>query len=308
MALILQHPFRFLRRLGAFSVWAVRLFFHCIRLRKGGRFVAEDRQEWMRSNARRLAQILRLRIRLAGKVPEWGLIASNHLSYLDVVLIASVAPGIFVSKSEVRHWPVIGILSRWAGTLYLRRAHRSDLARIGREVAALLEVKERVVIFPEGTSTDGKRVLGFHSSLFWPAETIRSPTTPCFLKYGEPGNQPERRVCFQGTALFLPHFLNLLALEFIEAEVVFGEPIAGAASRKQLARAAHASVCQMAAASQAVQQHASKNAEPFAAKHFSRSASAKRRQESAARQKRVADFSIDDNAQTAKKYKKTKAD
>lgn len=251
MALILQHPFRFFRKLGAFLVWAVRLFFHCIRLRQGGRFDAESRQKWMRSNAQRLAQILCLRIRLAGRVPEWGLIASNHLSYLDVVVIASVAPGIFVSKSEVRHWPVIGILSRWAGTLYLRRAHRADLARIGKEVAALLEAKERVVIFPEGTSTDGKRILGFHSSLFWPAEMTRSPITPCFLKYREPGNKSEHRVCFQGTALFLPHFLNLLALEFIEAELVFGEPIAGATTRKQLAQAAHDSVCQIAVASQA---------------------------------------------------------
>lgn len=288
MALILQHPFRFLRKLGAFSVWAAQLFFHCIRLRQGGRFVAEDRQEWMRSNARRLAQILCLRIRLAGKVPEWGLIASNHLSYLDVVVIAAAAPGIFVSKSEVRRWPVIGILSRWAGTLYLRRAHRSDLARIGREVAALLEAKERVVIFPEGTSTDGKRVLGFHSSLFWAAETTRSPTTPCFLKYREPGNKPERRICFQGTALFLPHFLNLLSLEFIEAEVVFGEPIAGDATRKQLAQAAHAGVCQIAAASQAVQKPRANSANQ--------------------RQKHVeADFPIDGNAQTVKKYKKTEA-
>lgn len=289
VALILQHPFRFLRKLGAFSVWATRLFFHCIHLRKRGRFDAENRQEWMRANARRLAQILRLRIRLTGKVPEWGLIASNHLSYLDVVVIATVAPGVFVSKSEVRRWPILGILSRWAGTLYLRRAHRSDLARIGREVAALLQAKERVVIFPEGTSTDGKRVLGFHSSLFWPAETTRSPTTPCFLKYREPGNKPERRVCFQGTALFLPHFLNLLALEFIEAELVFGEPIAGAATRKQLAQATHAGVCQIAAASQTVQKP--------------RPNPANRRQKTV-----EANFSNAAAAQTARKYKKTKAD
>lgn len=256
MALILQHPFRFFRKLGTFSFWAVRLFFHCLRLRKGGRFAAENRQEWMRSNAQRLAQILRLRIRFTGRVPEWGLIASNHLSYLDIVVIAAVAPGIFVSKSEVRHWPVIGILSCWSGTLYLRRTHRTDLARVGREVAALLEDKERVVIFPEGTSTDGKRVLSFHSSLFWPAETTRSPVTPCFLKYREPGNKPGHRVCFHGRALFLPHFLNLLALECIEAELVFGKPIAGATTRKQLAQAAHASVCQIAATSQAIQKPA----------------------------------------------------
>ena len=263
MAFILRHPWRFLRKLGAFSVWAARLFFHCVRLRQGGRFAGEDRQKWMRSHARRLAQILRLRIRCTGRIPEWGLIASNHLGYLDIVVIATVAPGVFVSKSEVRHWPVVGMLSRWAGTLYLRRAHRADLARIGREVAALLQAKERVVIFPEGTSTDGKRVLGFHSSLFWPAETTRSPTTPCFLRYREPGNKPEHRVCFQGRALFLPHFLNLLALEFIEAELVFGEPIAGATTRKQLAQAALASVRQIAAATQSAQKHASTSANPL---------------------------------------------
>ena len=304
MPLILRHPFRFLRKLGAFSAWAARLFFHCIRLRKRGQFAAKDRQKWMQSHAQRLAKILRLRIRQRGQVPEWGLVASNHLSYLDVVVIATAAPGVFVSKSEVRHWPVIGMLSRWAGTLYLRRAHRADLARIGREVAALLQAKERVIIFPEGTSTDGKRVLGFHSSLFWPAETTQSPTTPCFLKYREPGNKPEYRVCFQGTALFLPHFLNLLALEFIEAELIFGEPIAGAATRKQLAQAAHASVCQIAAAQQASQQHAPKSAEPFADKHLSRSASTKRWRETAARQERVADLFAAGNTPIARKITK----
>ena len=285
MAFILRHPWRFLRKLGAFSVWAARLFFHCVRLRRqGGRFAGAERQKWMQSNAWRLAQILRLRIRCTGRVPEWGLIASNHLGYLDIVVIATVAPGVFVSKSEVRHWPVVGMLSRWAGTLYLRRAHRADLARIGREVAALLETKERVIIFPEGTSTDGKRVLGFHSSLFWPAETTRSPTTPCFLRYREPGNKPEQRVCFQGTALFLPHFLNLLTLEFIEAELVFGEPIAGATTRKQLAQSAHDSVRQIAAAA---------SDKPFADKPLmSRADSARRRPRGNIKRQRPADFTI----------------
>ncbi len=244
---ILRHPFRFLWKLGALAGFIWRLILHYRWLRKGGVLSAEDQQQWMQSNAQRLARLLRLRIRCAGRTPQSGLIASNHLGYLDIVTLATATPGIFVSKSEVRRWPLIGMLSVWGGTLYLRRARRTDVARISREIADALKAKQRVIIFPEGTSTNGRQVLNFHSSLFSPAAAAQSPVTPCFIRYREPGNDPENRVCYWGTAWFLPHFLNLLALERIEAELLFGKPIA-AATRKQLANAAHASVIQLAAA------------------------------------------------------------
>jgi len=204
----------------------------------------------MQSSARRLAQVLNLRVRHHGEVPKSGLIAANHLSYLDIVAIATVAPGLFVSKSEVRYWPVIGTLSAWAGTLYVRRNRRADVARVGREMTAALKAGERVIIFPEGTSSEGRRVLDFHSSLFSPAEAAQCPVTPCHLSYREPSHDPEHRVCFRGSMLFLPHFLTLLTLEYIEVELKFGSPITDATSRKQLAKSTHTQVSRLAVDSQ----------------------------------------------------------
>ncbi|MCS1409436.1 MAG: 1-acyl-sn-glycerol-3-phosphate acyltransferase [Verrucomicrobia subdivision 3 bacterium] len=247
MLSIVRHPLRFIWRLGSFTGFILSLSFNYLRLRAQGPVSTERRQAWMKSSALRLANILKLRIRRLGDIPESGIIASNHLSYLDIVVIATVAPGIFVSKSDVRYWPVIGALSAWAGTLYVSRNRRADVARVSLEMATALKANHRVIVFPEGTSSDGQSVLDFHSSLFSPAEATQCPVTPCCLRYREPGNDPEHRVCYWGSMLFLTHFLILLTLEYIEVALKFGQPITEPTPRKQLAKSIYAKVSQLAA-------------------------------------------------------------
>jgi lyso-ornithine lipid O-acyltransferase len=210
-----------------------------------GPISSPSRESWTRQSAIRLAKALRVNISVDGNIPRKGLIASNHLSYIDIVVIASIAPGVFVSKNEVRYWPIIGFLSTWAGTLYLRRDRRADVAKVGGQIADNLKEGRRVIVFPEGTSSNGRTVLPFHSSLFSPSVKTNTPVTPCHLSYSEISNDPENLVCYWGSMLFLTHFLKLLTLDSIHATLEFGEAIQENLNRKQLATLAHRQVVEL---------------------------------------------------------------
>ena len=235
MAPMFLHPVRLITRLLAFGCFVLRASCSYLKLWIQGAVTPENRQLWMQRSAQQLCQVLHLHTKVHGGLPANGLVACNHLGYLDIVALASVIPGIFVSKSDVRYWPIIGFLSSWAGTIYVNRRKKSDVARVSKEIAAHLEKARRVIVFPEGTSTNGSQVLPFHSSLFSPAAATKQATTPCYLSYSEPGNQPGQTVCYWGDMLFLTHFLKLLTLDSIEAKISFAPPIPPGNSRKDLA-------------------------------------------------------------------------
>jgi 1-acyl-sn-glycerol-3-phosphate acyltransferase len=245
MLRLLRHPLRLFTRLSGFLFSVFQVSWAYFLLKKQGPISPGNRESWMHQSAIRLAKALRVKIAVYGNIPKKGLIASNHLSYLDIVVIASIAPGIFVSKNEVRYWPIIGFLSTWAGTLYLRRDRRADVANVGRRIADNLMAERRVIVFPEGTSSNGREVLPFHSSLFSPSIKTKTRVTPCQLSYSEPGNDPENLVCYWGSMLFLTHFLKLLTLDSIQATLKFGEEIHENQNRKQLAKLAHQQVVEL---------------------------------------------------------------
>ena len=236
MAPMFRHPIRLTIRLIAFACFVARASISYFKLRIKGTVSPASRASWMQRRAQQLCKILHLETKIVGTPPEIGLIASNHLGYLDIVALASILPSVFVSKSDFRYWPVIGLLSTWAGTIYLNRRKKSDVAKVNRKVAQHLKTGRRVIVFPEGTSTDGSQVLPFHSSLFSPSVMTNSPVTPCHLSYTEPGNQAGKTVCYWGNMLFLTHFLNLLTLESIQTSIVLGDQIQPEASRKELAK------------------------------------------------------------------------
>ena len=126
MTFLFRHPFRLIKRLLSFGAYLIQTVWKFLCLRRHGPLSHRARSAWLHESAQQLAEKLRLRVQVSGRIPDHGLITSNHLSYLDIVAIASVAPSIFVSKNEVRYWPVIGLLSTWAGTLYLKRQRRAD--------------------------------------------------------------------------------------------------------------------------------------------------------------------------------------
>ncbi|HZR84939.1 MAG TPA: 1-acyl-sn-glycerol-3-phosphate acyltransferase [Candidatus Binatia bacterium] len=195
--------------------------------------------------ARGAARVIGLRIERSGVPPRPPFfLVANHLTYLDVVVLASTLEATFVAKADVARWPGVGRLCRALGTVFVDRTRKRDLLRVLPQLEALLGRGTGVVVFPEGTTTAGDRVLDFRSSLFAAAERTGAPVRVAALTYATPGGSPSaaRAVCWWGDMTFVPHLLALLRLPSCTARVEFAAaPVAGS-RRKDLARAAHAAV------------------------------------------------------------------
>ncbi len=178
-----------------------------------------------------------------------GLVVANHASWLDVIVLGAHARAVFVAKAEVAAWPGIGALARAAGTVFIRRDPRAARAQIWL-LAARLRAGERLVVFPEGTSSDACRVLPFKPTLF---EALRAPglsagaaLQPASLRYHAPPEQDARFYGWWGNMAFGPHFLRVLGqAPQGRATLWFHPPIdthTAAAGRKALARACECAV------------------------------------------------------------------
>jgi len=165
------------------------------------------------------------------------LLVSNHLGYLDIPLLATELPGRFVAKSEVRGWPVIGLLASSVSTIFVDRTRRRDVVRVSGSIRQAVAEGDGVVLFPEGTSTAGHDVAPFRSALLAEAAEAGIPVHYAGLRYRTPPGEPpaEEAVCWWGDMTFTPHFLRLLTLSSIEATVVFGDEPILSRSRKTLA-------------------------------------------------------------------------
>lgn len=203
------------------------------------------RAEWLQRHSQRVMNALNVHVERHGPLPPAGLLAANHLGYLDVLVLGAAQPMVFLSKSEVRRWPVVGWLTSCAGTLFIRRDKKSDVARFDDAFADVIRAGAVVGIFPEGTSTDGHRVLPFHSSLFGSAAAAGWPVTPAWIGYQAQNGSVENDVCYWGDMTFFSHFFRLIAVERIDAVVVYGERVAGEPDRKQIARVLHRRVCDL---------------------------------------------------------------
>ena len=109
--------------------------------------------------------------------PSRGLLVSNHLSYLDILIYSAAAPCVFVSKAEVAKWPYFGFAARQAGTIFIDRTKRVSAQNVVQEIDRRFGEDVPVLFFPEGTSSDGVRVMHFHSALFQPAVRNSAPVT-----------------------------------------------------------------------------------------------------------------------------------
>ncbi len=165
------------------------------------------------------------------------LIVANHLSYLDVLAFAVVVPGVFVTSVEVEGSGFLGWISRAGGAIFVERRNLGSLRRDLKKVRDVLAMGFPVIIFPEGTSSNGEGVLPFRPGLLAAADSF----VPACIWYRSidgavvgPGNRD--KVCYYGDMNFFPHLSEVLKLREIEVAIDFLEPVrvSPGASRKEL--------------------------------------------------------------------------
>lgn len=215
--------------------------------------VREERDRRVVAWARKLLATLRVRVVVRGRPPavrgEGALIVANHVSWLDVHVLHSLLPSRFVSKAEVRDWPLIGWMAARAGTLYLERARKSDARRVNAEMAALLRDGECLALFPEGTTTDGTRLLPFYPSLLQPAVASGARVWPAVIRYRHPDGRINLEAAYHDDISLGQSLMRILAQDEILAEVTFLPPIASTGlTRRELARRAEAAIRERLAA------------------------------------------------------------
>ena len=177
------------------------------------------------------ATIIDLSISVEGAAPNKGcLFVSNHVSWLDIIVLGGVTPAHFVAKSDILSWPVIGYLAKQGGTVFVRRGEKQQARAIGEEMVWLLKQNSTVIAFPEGTTTRGDVVLPFHASLLQPALLVKANVQPIALEYlGE----SKEHAPFVGDDAFVPHLFNILSLDKIEVRVVFHPMISTVGKTRQ---------------------------------------------------------------------------
>lgn len=198
-----------------------------------------NRQRAMRGWCESVCRALAVRVEVRGDPPrEPCFLVCNHLGYLDIPVLGSQVGTVFVSKSEVADWPVIGRLATLAGTIYVERARKRKLPEVNAQIRAALERGDGVVVFPEGTSSGGESVLEFRPALLASAAEMGLSVRMAGLAYASGPGDPEasESVCWWRDMPFVPHVLGLLRLSEIRATLTFvGQPVS-AADRKDLAQ------------------------------------------------------------------------
>jgi 1-acyl-sn-glycerol-3-phosphate acyltransferase len=219
----------------AFLVWVATtwLLWPAPRLRE------RHKRAIMRGWGRAGCAALGVRVERAGPLPRGsGVLAANHLGYLDVLVLASLLPVVFVAKADVRRWPVLGSLAACFDTLFLERENKRTIPRVNDRIRESVARGRLVAVFPEATSTAGAEVLPFKPSILAPAAEGGLDVWTATLGYETGrGDPPARKaVCWWGDAAFGPHLLKLFGLSRIRARVTFGPSAVRHGDRKELAR------------------------------------------------------------------------
>lgn len=214
-------------------------FVHYGLKRLRGPLTFDRRAEWLRLYNRRLLPHLGVRWTVEGRPPHTGLIVSSHLSYLDVLIFSAATGCGFVSKAEVRGWPIFGWFARLAGTVFVWRHRAIDSARACAQLRERLATGHPVTVYPETTTSDGEHILPFRATMFQAAIDADMPVTPAAIGYALEEGSVRDDVCFWGTMRPVPHALNMFGLKAIHCRIVFGNPLPSSGDRKRLARQAH---------------------------------------------------------------------
>lgn len=206
------------------------IMFAVMRLR--GRVSPQQRAEWLQGVCGRTLRRVAVEVRYEGEIPSGGLIVANHLSYADILALSSLTPCAFIAKKQVRSWPIFGWIAATAGTLFVDRERKMETAAFNQQLDEALRSGLRVVLFPEGTSSDGSTVLPFRPPLFEPAIASAVAITPAWIGYEASSGSVANDICYWGNMTLVPHLFRLFAIRKVSAKIRFGEPIRGMQERK----------------------------------------------------------------------------
>ncbi|MBS1799046.1 MAG: 1-acyl-sn-glycerol-3-phosphate acyltransferase [Acidobacteria bacterium] len=204
----------------------------------------EARAEWLHRFAASAIKGLGIEIEASGDFPECGALISNHLSYLDIVVLAAIHPCVFVSKAEVASYPMLGWMTTMAGTVYVERGRGGSALKARAGMEAALNAGLPVVFFPEGTTSDGSGLLRFHSGLLAQVLAAGAQVTAGHICYRMDADNGDATVsddiCYwSDDAQLVPHIFKLLGLRGIRAQVKFADaPIRFSSDAEHRKRAA----------------------------------------------------------------------
>ena len=189
-------------------------------------FSLEQRDMRVQAWALQFLALWDIHLKVLGRPVQNGpaLMVANHISWLDISVIHAARHCRFVSKSDIRDWPLLGTLATGAGTLYIERTSRKDALRMVKDMAEAMKNGDVVAVFPEGTTSDGRDLLPFHANLIQSAILAEAPVQPMSLKFidarsGEPSFAP----CYIGDDTLLGSIWRTLKAPKIIAVVHFGE-------------------------------------------------------------------------------------
>lgn len=201
------------------GLWTIVVYFP--------RLSPEQRQMRVQAWALQLLALWGIHLKVLGRPVVAGpaLIVANHISWLDILVIHAARYCRFVSKSDVRDWPLIGRLATGAGTLYIERTSRRDARRMVQDMSHALRDGDVVAVFPEGTTSDGRELLPFHANLIQSAIAAGAPVQPLALKFVDArSGQRSLAPCYIGDDTLVASVWRTLTAGPITAVVCFGEP------------------------------------------------------------------------------------
>lgn len=178
-------------------------------------------QQW----ARGMLGVLGITLEVRGEPGAQGplLLVSNHISWLDILVLHAGRYCRFVSKADVHHWPLVGRLATGAGTLYIERDSRRDAMRVVHHMAQALRAGDVLAVFPEGTTSDGVELLPFHGNLLQAAIAVDAPVQPVALSFIETASrQSTLRPCYIGNDTLVGSMWRMLTGPGITAVVSYG--------------------------------------------------------------------------------------
>ena len=193
--------------------------------------------QFQRSWAKVTAKIIGVRLKVYGKAPIAPyFLVSNHIGYLDIMVLWAVTQGVFIAKKEVRSWPLIGIGAKMLGTLFIDRRMFRETTRINSLIEEGLDAGEGIIVFPEGTSSAGTTTLEFKSPLLKVLAEKNYPVHALAFQYKAAKGYPIAKdsLAYWGEMTFVTHLLNVMKMPYFEVAMKFSDNPITHHDRKEL--------------------------------------------------------------------------